>query len=166
MLVPGEVTWLDVILPAGAPGWSSDVHAPMVWLGRLLGDAVEAGLSGSEPPSRLDVQEPDARNQDVQVHQGKMLTTTWSSLVCFDGVGSGEVLLDGEKLIGISQRRTRFAARLQCCWYSDYDPSALTSLLDAGVRPPVAELLPVATIARSVAPAIPEAILDRLNDLR
>jgi lipoate-protein ligase A len=166
LLVPGEVTWIDVILPAGAPGWSSDVHAPMVWLGRLLGEAVEAGLSGSEPPSRLDVQAPDVRIQDVQVHEGKMLTTTWSSLVCFDGVGSGEVLLDGEKLIGISQRRTRFAARLQCCWYSDYEPSALTSLLDAGVRPPVAELLPVATIARSVATAIPEALLDRLNDLR
>lgn len=152
LLVPGEVTWIDVILPAGAPGWSSDLHEPMVWLGRLLGEAVVAGLS--------------VLASDVQVHEGKMLTTTWSSLVCFDGVGSGEVLLGGEKLIGISQRRTRFAARLQCCWYSDYDPSALTSLLDAGVRPPVAELLPVATIARSVAAALPEALLDRLNHLR
>jgi lipoate-protein ligase A len=156
LLVPGEVTWIDVILPAGAPGWSSDVHAPMVWLGRLLGEAVDAGLSGHEPPSRLD----------VQVHEGKMLTTPWSSLVCFDGVGSGEVLLDGEKLVGISQRRTRFAARLQCCWYSHHDPAALTSLLDAGVRPPVAELLPVATIARSVATAIPEELCGRLNRLR
>ena len=92
-----------------------------------------------------------------------MLDTSWSSLVCFDGLGAGEVLLDGEKLIGISQRRTRFASRLQCCWYSHYDPGALVSLLTPGSRPPLAELQPVATVARSVAYLIPEALLALLN---
>lgn len=153
LLNPGEVNWIDVIMPSGAPGWSHDVHGPMVWLGGHLAEAVADRLSGCEP----------APGAYVQVHEGKMRTTPWSSLVCFDGLGSGEVLLDGEKLIGMSQRRTRVVARLQCCWYSGYDPTALTSLLVPEVRPSVAELRPVATIAPSVAATIPEYLLNLLN---
>lgn len=128
LLMPGEVTWLDVIVPAGHPAWSSDVHRPMVWLGRALARAFAAvGVAGT------------------LVHDGAMVTTEHSRLICFDGVGPGEVLLDDAKLVGISQRRTRSAARMQCCWYSSYDPSALTDLLTDA--PPPAALNPVATVA-------------------
>ena len=67
---------------------------------------------------------------DLSVHDGAMASTAWSKLVCFDGVGAGEVLVGGRKLVGLSQRRTRHAARLQCCWYSSYDASLLVELLD------------------------------------
>ena len=152
LLVPGQVTWVDIVLPAGAPGWATDVHGPMVWLGRILRDVLKDQLLNDHLPA-----------QHLSVHEGKMIVTPWSSLVCFDGIGAGEVLIDGEKLIGLSQRRTRSAARLQCCWYSSYDPGELASMLDPQARPPLAELRPVATIARSVADAIPEVLLDRLN---
>ncbi len=127
LLVPGEVEWVDVILPAGAVGWADDVHRPMVWLGERLASAfTEAGVSGT------------------QVHHGAMVSTEHSRLICFDGVGPGELTLDDAKLVGISQRRTRAAARLQCCWYTSHDPVALTELLvDA---PPPGELNPVATV--------------------
>jgi lipoate---protein ligase len=130
LLVPGEVTWLDVIVPAGSTGWSDDIHGPMVWLGHHLA-GVFAGL-GVE--------------SDLTVHEGRPLTTTWSAALCFDGVGAGEVLLDGRKLVGISQRRTRHAARLQCCWYSRHDPSALLGFLAREHRPPADALQPVATL--------------------
>lgn len=136
LLRPGEVTWIDVIVPAGAPGWADDVHAPMVWLGRRLLDALSV------------VTEFDT---DPVVHDTAMVSTPWSSMICFDGVGAGEVLVDGCKLVGISQRRTRHAARLQCCWYSTYDPGALVELLDPGHRPPVSALAPVATVPADVA---------------
>ncbi len=151
LLVPGAVTWVDVIVPFGSPGWAADIHAPMVWAGRHLA-TVLGGLLGGLLDERV-----------ISVHDGPMVSSTWSSTVCFDGLGSGEVLLDGAKLVGISQRRTRHAARLQCCWYNDYDPTALVDLLHPAHRPPVGDLRPVATIPRSVADAIPAALAGALS---
>ncbi|MEP6296180.1 MAG: hypothetical protein ABJ382_02555, partial [Ilumatobacter sp.] len=125
LLVPGEVTWVDVILPAGAPGWSDDVHRPMVWLGERLAEAfTAAGIEGS------------------RVHAAGLIATEHSRLICFDGLGPGELTLGDAKLVGVSQRRTRTAARLQCCWYSSYDPATLTRLLVGAPDP--ADLRPVA----------------------
>lgn len=143
LLVPGEVTWIDVIVPAGEAGWSDDVHSPMVWLGRHLADVIDAPAA--------------------TVHEGALLTTEWSSLVCFDGVGAGEVLVGGAKLVGISQRRTRHAARLQCCWYSTYDPARLVELLAPDRRPPLGELAAVATLAPPVTDAAIDALADALT---
>jgi lipoate-protein ligase A len=142
LLVPGTVTWVDVIVPAGSPGWADDIHAPMVWLGQHLATVLRELLG----------------ERTVSVHEGPMVSSAWSSTVCFDGLGAGEILLDGRKLVGISQRRTRHAARLQCCWYCEYDPGALVDLLDPTHRPSVSDLEPVATVSRSIAQAIPAAL--------
>ena len=147
LLVPDEVTWLDVIVPAGAAGWSDDVHGPMVWLGRHLADAITTATGA----------------HDVVVHDGPMRTTAWSTLICFDGVGAGEVLVDGRKLVGISQRRTRHAARLQCCWYSTYDPARLVELLAPTQRLALDDLAPVATLPAAHNDAILAALVDLLD---
>jgi lipoate-protein ligase A len=146
LLTPGQVTWVDVIVPAGSRGWADDIHAPMVWVGRQLAAVFDELLVEGT----------------VSVHDGRMVTTAWSPVVCFDGFGAGEVLLDGRKLVGISQRRTRHAARLQCCWYSRYDASALVDLLAPAHRPAVAELAPIATVPDRIARAIPAALAARL----
>ena len=57
LLVPGEVTWLDVIVPPGSAGWSDDAHVPMVWLGRHLAAVLDhncltSGRNGRRPPCR------------------------------------------------------------------------------------------------------------------
>jgi lipoate---protein ligase len=148
LLVPGEVTWIDVIVPADTAGWSDDVHGPMVWLGRHLADVVTA-LTGVD---------------DLVVHRGTMRSTPWSKQVCFDGVGAGELLLDGRKLVGISQRRTRHAARLQCCWYSSYAPESLVELLDPRCRPAPSDLAPVATLPATLADAIVAGLVTALAD--
>lgn len=147
LLLPDDVVWLDVIIPRDAPGWAVDVHGPMRWLGAHLAAIVSSLV------------EPGV----VTAHAGPMITTSWSSVVCFDGIGAGEVLIDGAKFVGISQRRTREAARLQCFWYSRYDPSELVDLLAADHRPPLADLAPVATVPSSVAQVIPGLLLARLN---
>jgi len=82
----------------------------------------------------------------LEVKGPGMVTTLWSPLLCFDGIGPGEVLLDGSKLVGISQRRTRAASRLQCCWYRSYDPAHLVGLFMPDIRPDVAALARVATL--------------------
>lgn len=146
LLLPDRVTWLDVIVPAGEPGWSDDVFGPMIWLGRHLATVIEALVDGV-----------------VTVHESSMIETQWSRTVCFDGLGAGEVLLDGRKLVGISQRRTRQFARLQCCWYSDYDPDDLVELLHPEHRPPLGVLLPVATLASSRSRMVPALLADSLR---
>lgn len=151
LLLPGEVTWVDVIVPAGSVAWSDDVHEPMRWLGRHLAAAVADVLADPHPSRRLGV------------HVGALQATPWSRLVCFDGLGPGEVLLDGVKLVGISQRRTRAAARLQCAWYSSYDPAALVELLHVEHRPPPGALAPVATLPRPLAERVPFALARRLT---
>jgi lipoate---protein ligase len=146
LLVPGEVTWIDVIVPVGAAGWSDDVHGPMVWLGRHLAEVITS-LGGAD---------------DVIVHEGAMRSTPWSRQVCFDGLGAGELLLDGRKLVGISQRRTRHAARLQCCWYSSYAPESLVELLQSGHGLDLRDLAPVATLPAALADAIVANLADTL----
>jgi lipoate---protein ligase len=122
LLVPGEVVWADVIVPAGDPLWDDDVGRAAHW----LGDAWARALAGCGLP-------------DLEVHRGPMVRTAWSSLICFSGLGPGEVHDRGRKVVGISQRRTRWWARFQCAAYLRWDPAALVTLL-AAPRPSPAEL--------------------------
>jgi lipoate-protein ligase A len=150
LLVPGEVTWVDVIVPRGALGWSDDVHATMTWLGDRLSSAVHTAAGGAIDAGRLTV------------HRGRPITTAWSPTICFDGTGAGEVLLDGRKLVGISQRRTREAARLQCAWHAAYRPEDLLGLLRLGDRPDPSDLAPVATLPAALSPRIVDALVPLL----
>lgn len=84
--------WIDVVLPSGfAP---DDVRGSMEWIGEHWRSAL-------------------ARD-GLHVHRGAMICSEWSALVCFSGVGPGEVLLGGVKVVGLSQRRTRHGIRIQC----------------------------------------------------
>ncbi len=150
LLVPAEVTWVDVVVPRGAPGWSDDVHATMTWLGEHLATAVHEAAAGEIAAGRLTV------------HRGRPITTAWSSTICFDGTGAGEVLLDGRKLVGISQRRTREAARLQCAWHAEHRPADLLGLLRLDDGPDPADLAPVATLPAALSPRIVDALVPLL----
>jgi lipoate---protein ligase len=155
LLVPAECTWIDVIIPAGSDGWADDIHLPMVWFGRHLAESMEVAMKDAAGgPERNDVR--------FHAHDGRLVETPWSKLVCFDGLGPGEVLADGVKLVGISQRRTRDAARLQVSWNSSYDPAVLPSLLRPQHRPPVDELRPVATLDRRLSTSIIERLVATL----
>lgn len=96
LLLPDKCGWLDVVVPRDDPLWDDDIGESMWWLGDLWSDALVA--LGCD---------------DVAVHHGPLQHTPWSRLVCFDGLGAGEVTIGGHKAVGISQRRTRHWARLQ-----------------------------------------------------
>lgn len=138
-LAPGTVTWVDVVLPAGDPHWVDDVGRSSLWLGDAWARALVA----------LGVPDPT-------VHRGPLVRTRWSPLVCFAGVGPGEVLVDGRKVVGISQRRTRAGARFQCAVLHHWDPVPLAgvlSLSDADRAELVDDLAPVAVGLGTVEPA-------------
>lgn len=111
-LAPGQVTWVDVVLPAGDPRWVDDVGLAASWLGRAWAAALaDVGCEGA------------------QVHQGPLVRSAHSGLVCFAGLAPGEVLVEGRKVVGISQRRTRVGARFQCAVLHEWDPRPLLDVL-------------------------------------
>ena len=96
LLRPDAIVWIDLIVPHGvAP---DDVRGSMIWAGRCWRDALVA--RGADPLA-------------LDLHEGGMMCTPWSGLVCFAGLGPGEVTVAGHKLVGLSQRRTRHGVRIQ-----------------------------------------------------
>lgn len=132
-VAPDEPHWVDVLVPRAHPLWDDDVGRAFDPVGRAWQRALaDLGVTGT------------------RVHDGPMIRTRWSDLVCFAGVGPGEVLLDQAKLVGISQRRTRAGARFQCAVPVRWDPAPLARLLVA--RPPLSAL---AGIGVGTGPALP-----------
>jgi len=118
---PATTAWVDVIVPAGDPLWDDDVGRAALW----VGEAWRAALA-------------DLGVGPLVVHDGALACGPLGRLVCFGTVGAGEVTTpDGRKVVGVSQRRTRAAARFQCAAYSEWDPAPLVDLLrldDDGAR--------------------------------
>jgi lipoate-protein ligase A len=119
LLLPGRSVWVDVTITRDDPLWDDDVGRAAHWLGRAWAAAV----------TTLGVDEP-------VVHTGAVIESGWSRRVCFAGIGPGEVLAGGRKLVGLSQRRTRDGARFQCALHRVWDPVGILGLLalDEGER--------------------------------
>lgn len=113
LVTPGEVVWIDVIVPRGDQLWDDDVGRASWWLGAAWAAALEAlGVAG------------------VRVHRGGMEGGELGRLICFASVGPGEVLAPaGGKVVGMSQRRTRHVARFQSACLLRWDPSSLATLM-------------------------------------
>jgi lipoate-protein ligase A len=151
LVEPGELLWVDVVVPSGDPLWDDDVGRAFHW----LGDAWASALRG------LGV--------DASAHTGALVTSRWSRLVCFAGLGPGEVTArpSGAKVVGIAQRRTRDAARFQCAVHvGEWRPEVLLDLLaldDAARRAALDDLRDVAVPAGVAADRLWDALLAQLE---
>jgi lipoate-protein ligase A len=145
LLLPGEFVWLDLEIPADDELWSDDIGRSMWWVGELWRDA----LCGLEPRA--------------VVYRGRLTQTRWSADVCFAGAGPGEVLVDDAKLVGISQRRTRYAARFQTMLHLRWRPEIVASLVAGGPSPD--ELIPIVRTCAASAEDIGNRVLDGLQTL-
>jgi lipoate---protein ligase len=110
-----DVVWVDVFLPAGHALWDDDVGRAFWW----LGDAWAAALES-------------LGERALSVHRGPLVSTRWSRAVCFAGVGPGEVVRDGRKVVGMAQRRSREGALFQCAAALAWQPELLAALLGLG----------------------------------
>lgn len=147
-LSPGAVLWVDVVVPRADPLWDDDVSRSAAWLGSAWREALAAcGVA-------------------AEVHRGAMVRTRWSPLVCFAGLAPGEATVGGAKVLGVSQRRTRSAARFQCALLARWDPVPLLDVLalgDADRAAAAADLagaaagvpVPVADVAAALRDALP-----------
>ena len=116
LLWPDEHVWLDLEIPSSDVLWHDDIGRATWW----VGDVWRAALASFASLAT--------------VHLGRMQRTRWSDDICFAGVGPGEVLVGDAKLVGISQRRTRLAARFQTMVHLRWRPDVVAELV-AGAPP-------------------------------
>lgn len=144
LVEPGNPLWMDVLIPAGDRHWEADVGRAFLWLGDLWVAALAAaGVAGAA------------------VHRGPPRSTPLARTVCFAGLGTGEVTVDGRKVVGISQRRTRHAALFQCAALLRWDPARVA----AATGLPTSQVDELAGLAAGVpvaAAAIEQAVLQQL----
>lgn len=115
---PAATLWVDVFIPRHGPLWDDDLGRTFLAVGeRWQHTIARLGLD-----TELWTARPDASTEQL------------GRLACFAGVGWGELLVDGQKIVGLSQRRTRWGARVQCL----YDPAgsqrALVEALEVSPR--------------------------------
>jgi lipoate-protein ligase A len=143
---PGDPVWIDVLLPTDDPLWEDDVGRSFHWLGQAWVKAL--GSLGIE----------------AAWHDGPMICTPWCRQVCLAGLGSGEVTVDGRKVVGLAQRRTRAGALFQCAALLHWDPAEIAELL--GLDADVAiELEPLAAAIPVAGSDLEEAVLRQLAAL-
>lgn len=92
---PNETVWIDLLAPSDSAFWSSDLAENFRLVGRLWHRAL--GALGVDT---------------VLVDQGPTDAAA-GRIACWAGLGWGELTVDGSKLVGLSQRRTRWGSRVQ-----------------------------------------------------
>lgn len=113
---PADVTWIDVVIPSGDPLWRDDVGLSTRWLGEAWASALaELGVGGTA------------------VQSATMCHTKLSRLICFAGMGPGEVSAGDAKVVGIAQRRSRDGAWFQCMVVHRWDADGYAALLEPGL---------------------------------
>ena len=90
-------TWIDVLIGSDDQLWEIDVGKAFTWVGAVWQRALtNLGLEAT------------------RIHAGPLKDREWGRVICFAGLGPGEVAgPDGRKIVGLSQRRTRAVARFQ-----------------------------------------------------
>ncbi|MEL6891222.1 MAG: hypothetical protein AAFP84_06485 [Actinomycetota bacterium] len=120
---PDESCWVDVLIPRGHPQWSDDVNRAFDWVGASWASAL-TGLGVG----------------DLDVHRGPLVARAHGRVVCFAGIGPGEVVRREtagglRKIVGLSQRRTREVARFQGLYLRRWEPDPIRRFVDPGELP-------------------------------
>ncbi len=127
LVEPGAQIWLMLYLGLDDPLVPWDLGRSFLWLGAaVLGLLRELRLNATMVESRQP-------------------RTALGSLICFADLGYGEVSVDGAKVLGLAQRRSRGQACFQLSLLWEERQSHLRELLV--VDPPEGESLRVAGIA-------------------
>jgi lipoate---protein ligase len=109
---PTDPLWVDVWLPRDDPLWVDDVVSAARWVGEWWVAALAS-----------------AGSVDLSVHHGGSVGNPLARQICFAGVGPGEVVAAGRKVVGVAQWRAREGALFHTCAYRHVDSRPVTDLL-------------------------------------
>lgn len=115
LLDPADPLWIDVWVPRDDPLFDDDAARSVHWVGEWWSNAL--GPLGVGPTTVAGRGEP-----------GDQL----AALVCFAGLGPGEVHRGGRKVVGVAQWRSRQGALIHCAAYRHWSPGPLVDLLRWG----------------------------------
>jgi lipoate-protein ligase A len=173
LVEPDALVWVDVVVPRDDPLWDDDVGRASHWLGEAWAEAIAALSGGGDGAG--------AGTGAALVHRGGMQRSELSPVVCFAGLGPGEVTLEGRKVVGLSQRRTRALARFQTSVPLRWDAARHAELLGPGLRRALGQVgadrertegldvlaalraLPVAGLGSIGGDAVADALVDALR---
>ena len=145
VLVDHSVVWADFSIARDDPLWLDDIGHSMQWVGELWCAALQ----------RVGI--------DASVHRDRPVVSPLARAICFCGVGHGEVLVDGRKAVGISQRRTRNGARFQTVLMTRRDDALIDVLrLDDRAAARAAYVAAVFETDRAVRSLI-DALIEQLS---
>ena len=68
----------------------------------------------------------------VEMHEGDVLDAAQGAIACFAGLGPGELTIDGRKLVGVSQWRSREGVLVSTV-VSAHPPADLAPYLSSGI---------------------------------
>ncbi|MGH9083055.1 MAG: lipoyl protein ligase domain-containing protein [Acidimicrobiales bacterium] len=112
LVVPDDTVWVDAWVPQGDPLWDDDVVRAAGWAGEWWAAGLLQMVGGA-----------------LEVHRGGSASRPWSDVVCFAGLGPGEVTAGGRKVVGLAQWRCRQGALFHGCLYLRWAPRPLLALL-------------------------------------
>jgi len=144
---PTQTVWADLVAPRSSPWWSSELSENFLLVGRVWQDA----LAGLGVETTLCVDAPV--KSDASRH------------ACWAGAGWGELLIGESKVVGLSQRRTRWGVRVQAMAVLDSSSARVAAFLPATVRDEVAAAIatdhgPVLAAAGVTAEVLSAAVAD------
>jgi lipoate-protein ligase A len=120
LVEPGAQVWVDFEISPDDPLHVADVSVSFLWVGELWAAAIGAVL-------------PPATRIEVVVPARAVPSSPFARTLCFAGVGAGEVLVEGKKAVGLSQRRDRSGARFHSMALLRDGPGRLAGLLSLPV---------------------------------
>ena len=154
LVAPQGQVWLDLYVPIGDVLSEPDVAKSFYWLGDAFARAIAAVLGTS------------AEQAGIAVHRGPPQRTAWSKMLCYAGLGAGEVTVAGRKVVGMSQRRDRSGAWIHSMALLGSNQGELADLLASGPQHRAAARAELEGTglrhAEHLAGPLTEALLDRL----
>jgi lipoate-protein ligase A len=167
ILQPSDHAWIDVTIPRGHSLWHDDVERATWWLGDVWCEVLRetVGAERSEPAAL------HAANA-WSVHREKLNASAPERAVCFASIGPGEVVRSdaragvSSKVVGISQRRTKDAARFQCTVFREVNSSLYQRLLRIEVPASLGEAVGVGEKLDDVSRVVVERLTEAIGSLR
>ena len=111
---PAATVWIDLLAPRSSQWWSTELSENFLIVGRVW----QRALASLGVHAELCIQAPTR--------------TDASALACWAGLGWGELTVGGAKVVGLSQRRTRWGARVQAMAVLDGSSARVGDYFSAG----------------------------------